>query len=78
MKWPLTCGVVVCLPWRLDAVVVVMSVMEGDVSERLPVAEALDWGVMDEEGISPTSRALPSTRMLGSPSAAMLSTFRPL
>lgn len=68
----------VCLPWRLDAVVVVMSVMEGDVSERLPVAEALDWGVIEEEGISPTSRALPSTRTLGSPSAAMLSTFRPL
>lgn len=42
IKWRLTCGVVVCLPWRLDAVVVVMSLMEGDVSERLPVAEALD------------------------------------
>lgn len=68
----------VCLPCRLDAVVVVMSVSEGEASERLPEAEALDWGVMDEEGKSPTRRALPSTRTLGSPSAAMLSTLRPL
>lgn len=67
---------VVCLTRRLDAVVVVViSMMDVDVSERLAVV--LDCGVM-EAGDSPTSRTLPWTRMLGSPSAAMLKTFRPL
>lgn len=66
----------VCLTFRLDAVVVV-SMMEVEVSERLAVA--LDCGVMDEEeGASPTRRTLPSMRTLGSPSTAMLKTFRPL
>lgn len=68
---------VVCLTRLLDAVVVVVviSMMDVDVSERLAVV--LDCGVM-EEGESPTSRTLPWILMLGSPSAAMLNTFRPL
>lgn len=66
---------VVCLTRRLDAVVVVISMMDVDVSERLAVV--LDCGVM-EAGDSPTSRTLPWMRMLGSPSAAMLKTLRPL
>lgn len=59
----------------LDAVVVVISMMDVDVSERLAVV--LDCGVI-EEGESPTSRTLPWIPMLGSPSAAMLNTFKPL
>lgn len=66
---------VVCLTLRLDAVVVVISMMDVDVSERLAVV--LDCGVIDE-GDSPTSRTLPWILMLGSPSAAMLKTFKPL
>lgn len=67
---------VVCLTRRLDGVVVVViSMMDVDVSERLAVV--LDCGVM-EEGESPTSRTLPWILMLTSPSAAMLNTFRPL
>lgn len=67
---------VVCLTRRPDAVVVVViSMMDVDVSERLAVV--LDCGVM-EAGDSPTSRTLPWIRMLGSPSAAMLKTLRPL
>lgn len=62
----------------LVAVVVVMSLIEGAESERLPPAEALDCGVMEEDGMSPTSRALPSTLMCGCPSAAMLRMRRPL
>ena len=59
----------------LDAVVVVISMIDVDVSERLAVA--LDCGVI-EEGESPTSRTLPWILMLGSPSTAMLKTFSPL
>lgn len=66
---------VVCLTRLLDAVVVVISMMDVDVSERLAVV--LDCGVI-EEGDSPTSRTLPWIFMLGSPSAAMLNTFKPL
>lgn len=65
----------VCLARLLDAVVVVISMMDVDVSERLAVV--LDCGVI-EEGDSPTSRTLPWILMLGSPSAAMLNTFKPL
>lgn len=80
IKGDLTCWGsrgVVCLTRLLDAVVVVVviSIMDVDVSERLAVV--LDCGVM-EEGESPTSRTLPWILMLGSPSAAMLNTFRPL
>ncbi|TNN59845.1 hypothetical protein EYF80_029951 [Liparis tanakae] len=49
---------VVCLTRLLDAVVVVISMMDVDVSERLAVV--LDCGVI-EEGESPTSRTLPWT-----------------
>lgn len=65
----------VCLTRLLDAVVVVISMMDVDVSERLAVV--LDCGVI-EEGESPTSRMLPWTLMLESPSDAMLNTFKPL
>ncbi len=41
--------------------------MEGDVSERLPVAEALEWGVMDEEGISPPAGRYPPHVRWGRP-----------
>lgn len=57
---------------------VVMSLIEGAESERLPPAAALDCGVMEDEGMSPTSRALPSTLMCGWPSAAMLRMRKPL
>lgn len=67
---------VVCLTRLLDAVVVVVVVSKMDVvSERLAVV--LDCGVI-EEGDSPTSRTLPWILILGSPSAAMLNTFKPL
>lgn len=72
----LTCCVEPC--FLLVAVVVVMSLIEGAESERLPPAAALDCGVMEEDGMSPTSRALPSTLMCGCPSAAMLRIRRPL
>lgn len=72
----LTCCVEPC--FLLVAVVVVMSLIEGAESERLPPAAALDCGVMEEDGMSPTSRALPLTLMCGCPSAAMLRIRRPL
>lgn len=66
----------VSLTRLLDAVVVVViSMMDVDVSERLAVV--LDCGVI-EEAESPTSRTLPWILMFGSPSAAMLNTFKPL
>lgn len=65
----------VCLTRLLEAVVVVISMMEVEVSERLAVA--LDCGVM-EDGESPTSRTLPWMRILGSLSTAKLNTFKPL
>ncbi|TNN73923.1 hypothetical protein EYF80_015940 [Liparis tanakae] len=49
---------------------------DGDSEERR--RETLDCGVMEADGMSPTSRALPSTRMCGCPSAAMLRMRRPL
>ncbi len=55
---------------------VVISMTEVEVSERETVAR--DFGDMEDDCTSPTNLTLPSMRMLGSPSTAMLKTFKPL